>query len=266
MQKPTRFGILENPGRIWLISSIHGEHSRLVAIHDAVSQKYQASDRLVYLGNYLGIGGEISQTIDEMLSFRRYLMARHLQMPQDIQFLRGAQEEMWDRLLQLHFSRSPQSVLEWMLERGLDQTLEAYGSSATEARNFSKQKASDIAHYTVGLRGAMRRMPGHYPFMLALKRAVFTDDERFMFVHAGVDPTATLEEQRDAFWWGHPKFKELSTPFEGCRRVIAGWHPSHIGISLSQYVGFIDGGAGFGGPLLAVCMDSDGSISEAFEA
>ena len=266
MQKPTRFGTIEKARRIWLVGSIHGEHARLVAVHDAIARSFEAGDRLVYLGNYLGMGTEVTKTLDELLSFRRYMMARHWLMPQDLQYLRGAQEEMWDRMLQLHFSRSPQSVLEWMLERGLSQTLEAYGSSAGEARSFAKQKASDIAHYTVGLRGAMRNKAGHYALMLSLKRAVFTDDERYMFVHAGVDPSMAPDEQRDAFWWGHPDFRNMTTPYEGCRRVLAGWHPNHIGISLSPYVGFVDGGAGFGGPLLTACMESDGSISQAYEA
>ena len=266
MQKPQRFGVIERPARVWLVSSIHGEHARLVAIHDAIANEYQRGDRIVYLGNYFGFGDKISETVDELLSFRRYLMARHLQMPQDIQFLRGAQEEMWDRMLQLHFSRSPQSVLEWMLERGLDKTLEAYGSSADEARGYAKQRPSDIAHYTVALRSEMRNRPGHYSLMLALKRAVLTSDERFLFVHAGVDPQMGLEEQKDDFWWGHPEFNQLQTPYEGYNRVIAGWHPNHIGVSLSKYVGYVDGGCGFGGPLLTACMESDGSISQAFEA
>ena len=91
-------------------------------------------------------------------------------------------------------------------------------------------------------------------------------DGRPLRVHAGVDPSMAPDEQRDAFWWGHPDFRNMMTPYEGCRRVIAGWHPNHIGISLSPYVGFVDGGAGFGGPLLTACMESDGSISQAYEA
>ena len=71
MQKPTRFGTIEKARRIWLVGSIHGEHARLVAVHDAIARSFEPGDRLVYLGNYLGIGTEVTKTLDELLSFRR---------------------------------------------------------------------------------------------------------------------------------------------------------------------------------------------------
>jgi len=39
--------VLSGARRIWLVSSIHGDFSRLVAIHDVINSKFEAGDRLV---------------------------------------------------------------------------------------------------------------------------------------------------------------------------------------------------------------------------
>ncbi|MGA0234760.1 MAG: hypothetical protein ACO3NE_04140 [Alphaproteobacteria bacterium] len=266
MSRPNRFEILTGANRIWMVSSIHGDLSRLVAIHDVIDQHFQEGDRLVYLGNFMGYGDQISDVIDEMLALRRHLMGRFLLFPHDIAYLRGAQEEMLERTLQLHFAKSPPSVLAWMLDHGLDGTLRAYGSSGQEAAKFARMSVSEIANYTVSLRSAIRALPGHYSLIMAIKRAAYDSDHKFLFTHAGIDPSLTLERQTDSFWWGHPSFLRMEQPFDGFKRVFAGWHPNHLGISELKHTTFVDAGCGFGGPLLTCCVDRNGDIVEAFEA
>lgn len=266
MSRPNRFEVLSAPRRIWMVSSIHGDLSRLAAIHDVIDQHFEHGDRLVYLGNYFGYGQQILDSMDELVAFRRHLMGRFTLFPHDIAYLRGAQEEMLERVLQLHFAKSPPAVLAWMLEHGLEATLEAYGSSAHEASKFARMTVSEIANYTVGLRGAIRAWPGHYSLIMAMKRAAYDDQRTFLFTHAGVDPNLNLERQTDSFWWGHPSFLRLEERFDGFKRVFAGWHPNHLGISELDHATFVDAGCGFGGPLLACCIDMRGDIVEAFEA
>ena len=266
MSRPNRFEVLSGANRIWMVSSIHGDLSRLVAIHDVINTHFQPGDRMVYLGNFMGFGAQIADVMDEMVAFRRHIMGRFTLFPHDIAYVRGAQEEMLERTLQLHFAKSPPAVLAWMLEHGLEGTLQAYGSSGQEAAKFARMSISEIANYTVGLRGAIRSMPGHYSLIMAIKRAAYDDGQNFLFTHAGVDPNLSLERQTDSFWWGHPSFLRLDLPFEGFKRVFAGWHPNHLGISELDHATFVDAGCGFGGPLLTCCIDMNGDIVEAFEA
>ena len=39
--------------------------------------------------------------------------------PIDIVYLRGQQEEMWHRMLQIQFAPNPKEVLPWMLQQGV---------------------------------------------------------------------------------------------------------------------------------------------------
>lgn len=266
MSRPNRFEVLSGANRIWMVSSIHGDLSRLVAIHDVINTHFQPGDRLVYLGNFMGFGEQTGDVMDEMVAFRRHIMGRFILFPHDIAYLRGAQEEMLERALQLHFAKSPPSVLAWMLDHGLEGTLKAYGSSGQEAAKFARMSVSEIANYTVGLRAAIRSMPGHYSLIMAIKRAAYDDGHNFLFTHAGVDPNLSLDRQTDSFWWGHPSFLRLDRQFEGFKRVFAGWHPNHLGISELDHATFVDAGCGFGGPLLTCCIDMNGDIVEAFEA
>ena len=64
-------------------------------------------DRLVYTGNMIGRGSAVRETMDELLSFRRALIAMPGMLADDVVYLRGAQEEMWQKLLQLQFAPIP---------------------------------------------------------------------------------------------------------------------------------------------------------------
>ena len=266
MSRLDRFETLTAARRFWVVSSVHGDLGRLAAIHDVIEQRFELGDRLVYMGNLLGYGQQVIDVMDEVLAFRRHLMGRFTLFPRDIAYLRGAQEEMLEQMLQLHFAKSPPAVLAWMLEHGLEGTLRGYGSHGREAARFARMSVSEIANYTVGLRSAIRAWPGHYSLIMAMRRAAMDDQRRFLFAHAGINPSLPLDRQTDSFWWGHPNFLRLERPFDGFQRVFVGWHPNHLGISEMDHATFIDAGCGFGGPLLACCINGNGEIIEAFEA
>src|SRR5262249_39954467 len=115
MNRSERFAPLRRAARVWAIAAIHGEAQRLASIHAALSPRFGAGDRLVYLGNYLGRGSDIVATIDELLRFRREIIARPGTFAYDLVYLRGSQEEMWQKLQQLQFAINPREVLDWMM-------------------------------------------------------------------------------------------------------------------------------------------------------
>jgi len=90
MKSDSRFSHMGNPKRVWAVPAVHGALDRLYQVHEKIGARFQPGDRLVYLGNYLG-GGQPIETIDELLGFRRDLLALPGMKADDIVYLRGAQ-------------------------------------------------------------------------------------------------------------------------------------------------------------------------------
>ncbi|MBM3492257.1 MAG: hypothetical protein FJX68_17825 [Alphaproteobacteria bacterium] len=259
------YAVLQRPGRIWAVAAIHGEAALLARLHAALAGVLRRGDRLVYLGNYLGHGRAIIATVDELLRFRRWFLTLSGAEPWDIAYLRGAQEEMWQKLLQIQFATAPAEVLEWMLGQGIGATLAAYGANAELARARVREGPLSLSRWTNELRRVMHQHPGHDELMTALRRYAVTDDRRLLFVHAGIDPAKPLAEQRDNFWWAGAGLGQLSEPFEGFVRVVRGYDRRRRGREAMAHALSVDGGAGFGGPLNAVCLAPDGDIQQWLE-
>ena len=253
-----RFVTIRSGGRIWAVGAIHGEAERLAALHAALEERFQPGDRIVYLGNYLGHGTQVAATLDEMVAFRGALLAVPHMNVCDVAYLRGSQEEMWQKLFRLHLSVEPASVLRWMLDRGVQQTLAAYGWGAAGAEERVSNGAQEIARWLSELRARLEQHPGHHELLASVRQAAFTDDGALLFVNSGLDPSRPLDAQRDAFWWGSDQLATLAPPYAEYRKIIRGFDPSQGGVSLDDYVATVDGGAGFGGTLTAACFDSEG--------
>jgi len=260
------FGRLLRPARIWTVASVHGEAQRLTRLHQRLAARLGKGDRLVYLGNYLGHGDDVAGTLDALLGFRRLFLARRLAFAGDIVLLRGSQEEMWQKLLQLQFAPNPREVLRWMLDHGVGATLAAYGGDVKEAEAAARDGVRGLTRWTTGLRAALDASPGHRQLLMSVKRAAFTEDGALLFVHAGVDPAKPLDLQRDALWWGGADLLEMAAPYAGFRRVIRGYDRRHAGLIEAPYAVSLDAGCGFGGPLLAACFAPDGALIEHLEA
>jgi hypothetical protein len=261
-----KFALLRRCERIWAIASVHGEADRLVALHDQLSKRIHASDRVVYLGNYMGVGSKVRATVDELIEFRRWLLARPRAFASDVVFLRGAQEEMWSKLLQLQFAPNPPDVIRWLLEHGTAATLQAYGGDPAYATQVARAGPVAMTRWTGELRAALAAGPGHQPFLSGLRRAAFTDDQGLLFVHAGIDVSRPLGAQSDSFWWATASFGRITEPYEGFRRVVRGFDAQHAGLVTTPFTTSLDGGCGFGGPLLAACFDRTGQVIETLEA
>jgi hypothetical protein len=261
-----RFALLRRCDRIWAIASIHGEADRLIALHDQLSRRLAPNDRVVYLGNYMGVGPQVRAVLDELIGFRRWVIARPLAFATDVVFLRGAQEEMWSKLLQLQFAPNPGEVLRWLLDHGTAATLTAYGGDPGYAAQVAREGPVAMTRWTGGLRAAVAAAPGHQPFISALRRAAFTDDQGVLFVHAGIDVTRPLGAQSDSFWWAANAFARIAEPYEGFKRIVRGYDTQHAGLVATDHTMSLDHGCGFGGPLIAACVDPTGAVLETLEA
>ncbi len=254
------FACFRRARRVWAVAPVHGERARLAALHRQLAARLDRGDRLVYLGGYLGHGADVAGTLDELLLFRRLFLGRRHAFPGDIAFLRGSQEEMWQKLLQLQFAPNPREVLQWMLDHGVGATLAAYGADPRHGLAAARDGALALTRWTAGLRGALDARPGHRQLLTQVKRAALTEEGGLLFVHAGIDPQKPLQLQGDALWWGGADILEMAAPYGGFRRVVRGHDRRHGGLVERPHAASIDGGSGFGGPLLAACFAPDGTI------
>jgi serine/threonine protein phosphatase 1 len=261
--KFARFGAAR---RVWAVATIGGEASRLERLHDALSDRFQDGDRLVYLGNYLGPAETVGAIVQELLDFRRRVLGRVHGFACDVAFLRGTQEEMWQKLLQLQFAPNPGEVLSWMVRAGIEGPVRAYGGDLRQGFAATRDGPRTITRWTSALRNAMNAAPGHTRLFAALRHAAFTEEGGLLFVHSAIDPSRPLAAQGDAFWWGTGDILDLAEPFEGYRRVVRGFDRKHQGLVERSFAASVDAGAGRGGPLIAACFAADGGLVDRLEA
>lgn len=261
----SKMAVFRHYRRIWAIGAIRGNADKLVEMHRQLVGKFQPGDRLVYLGGFLGTGPENLRTIEEMLSFRRLVIAQPGMFAADVVFLRGQMEEMWHKLLQLQFAPNPKEILPWMLERGMDAVIAAYGGDIERGLAAARDGALTITRWTSTLRQAMQSHQGHWALLSHLHHAAHTEDNKLLFVHAGIDPKRDLQSQGDIFWWGCDGFERLAEePFQTYAKVVRGHHTQDM--QNFPYGLSIDGGCGLGGNLIALCLDAAGEISDHLEA
>lgn len=255
------FGRLVRARRIWAVACVHGEAERLTALHGRIAERFEAGDRLVYLGDFLGYGPDPAGVVDAVLAFRRAVLAQRHAFLGDVVLLRGSQEEMWQKLLELQFASNPREVLGWMVEHGVAATLASYGIDLRPGEAACREGVLAITRWTGLLRGAVAARPGHRQFLTGLRRAAFSGDGALLFVNAGIDPNKPLELQRDVFWWGGRRdILELDQPFAEFSRVVCGYHRRRAGVVETAYATSLDAGAGFGGDLMAACFAPDGTL------
>ena len=70
-----KFGVLRSIERIWAVAAVRGDASKLIAVHQQIADAFQPRDGVVYLGDIIGFGDQVIATIDEILRFRRAVMA-----------------------------------------------------------------------------------------------------------------------------------------------------------------------------------------------
>jgi serine/threonine protein phosphatase 1 len=258
--KSERFATLKRAGRVWAIGAVRGHAQGLTELYDEIGQRIETGDRIVHLGNLLGPGPDAAGVLDALVEFRRDFIAMPGFFAADFVMLRGSQEEMWQKTLQLHFAVNPRDILTWMLARGLEATLQSYGIDPREGLQACGAGATSIARWTAKLRAAMEARGGHRDVMLALRRAAHDDLGRLLFVSAGLDLGRPLAAQGDALWWGSGDFAKIDAPFEGFQRIVRGYAPEKTRNPDGPYTLTLCGETP--GAIVAACVTNRGEIVE----
>lgn len=268
-QHNEKISCLGRPDIIWAVPAIHGDLDQLITLHDRVFTSFQVGDRLVYLGNYTGYGDQSAACIDEILTFRRLLLSLPGMLCDDIVYLRGAQEEMWQKLLELPFAPNPTDTFLWMLGKGLSGTLRSYGLCEHDGMEACRNGVRGLTKWTAKIREHIRMHAGHETFNTALKRAAHSalDGEHpILFVNTGLDTNLPLDQQDDQFWWAGSNFEQIENPYLPFQKVVRGFDPKHKGLHVNCVTATLDDGCGFGGQLVCGGFDNSGQLLKLIEA
>lgn len=282
-KKDYRFAYIQGKNTIWAIPSIHGQIHELFQIHDHIFRHFKLGDTIIYLGNYTGHGSESVSTIDEILAFRRSILTVQGVMPQDIIYLRGAQEEMMQKLMQIQFAPNPRPVIEWMLANGMAATLQSYGVDIHTLRQTAGHGVIALSRWTNYLRSTIRRHPGHEIFTQQYYRAALKNDCQntsiakqdcnaipsdmsALFVSGGIDFSKALSDQGDILWWGKDDFTMRTAPYTPFAKVVRGFDNEHKGLHLNCVTATLDNNCGFDGHLVCAQIQPDNSIRNLYEA
>ena len=202
---------------------MHSSIDSFRSIKEYISSNFKRGDKLIFLGNIIGFRNKSKEIISEVLNLRFYLMSKFYLQNEDIVFLRGAQEEMFSKLLQLQTAPNPHEIIEWIFSHGVDQTLVSYNFDPDEFRNIVSQGTIQINKLTSRLNHKIMSIDGHKEFFSNLKHAAFTDTKKLLFVNRGVDISRPLSAQYDCFWWGYQNFSLINKPYNTFKRIVRGY-------------------------------------------
>jgi len=260
------FKALPGCKKTWAVAAIHGEVGRLRSLHRQLESRFVTGDNLVYLGNYMGHGPRVLETINEILNFRRALLARPNGEQSTLVYLRGCQEEMFQKLLQIQFAPDPEFVLMWMLKHGIAPTLSAYGGFSAEGLAAAKIGNVALSRWTAEIQTQLRAADGHNMLLNQLAWAAYQERGPLLLASAGVDVTRPLSMQGDTFWWGGLTFGDIDTPYGIFKRIVRGFDFAGKGAKVKDYTATLDDRCGFGGDLISACFDPEGGLLDMISA
>lgn len=223
MTEKNKFHEFKNTNKIWAIGSLHSSVTSFQSIKNYIISNFSEGDKLIFLGNVIGFKDKSKEIISEVLSLRFSLMSKFKLDPDDIVFLRGAQEEMFSKLLQLQIAPNPIEIIDWIFSHGVDRTVTSYGFEPDEFRSVASQGAIQINKLTSKLNQQISTISGHKEYFSNLKHAAYSENKEVLFVNRGVDLSRPLSAQNDCFWWGYQNFSLIKKPYNSFKRIVRGY-------------------------------------------
>ena len=157
MDNISNFVELKKSNKIWAIGSIHSNLKSFNSIKKFILNNFEKNDKLIFLGNVIGLGDNSKETLSSVIDLRFNLMSKFKLKPESIVFLRGAQEEMFSKLLQLQLAPNPTEIVEWMFDHGVNKTIKSYGFSENEVKNIASSGTINISKWTSNLNKAITK-------------------------------------------------------------------------------------------------------------
>lgn len=222
------------PGkRLYAIGDIHGCADLLDRLIDLIAEDAGGLDKaqLIFLGDYIDRGPDSKGVLDRLIRLDE-------EQPSAI-FLKGNHEA-----IMLDFLKDPNEMLHW-LDWGGEETLESYGLDDILGRD-GEDLADELA----------QKMPKpHRKFLENLALTHIEGD--YLFVHAGLRPGLSLEEQQeDDLLWIRGRFHKANADERPPYTVVHGHQPLKKPLDAGWRID-VDTGACWSGRLTAVILEND---------
>jgi serine/threonine protein phosphatase 1 len=204
--------------RIFAIGDIHGCFDKLIALMDIIDVDLKR-DILVFIGDYIDRGSQSKEVVDYLIDLSG--------QAEKVVFLKGNHELMLEQYL------DGTNRFGFLANGGLA-TLDSYsdGGSPDETNPIPAT---------------------HLDFFSKL--SIFYETDQYIFVHAGLKPDVSLEEQNE--WdmlWIREEF--IYSDFDFGKRVIFGHTPFQKPLVFENKIG-IDTGAVYGNKLTCVELPAE---------
>ena len=224
---------------IFAIGDIHGCLSQLTTLHKKIltHDKFDVKkDLLIYLGDYIDRGNNTKGVIDQILKLKNNKI-------KTINLMGNHDEFMIDFLF-----NKKNDIKNW-LNFGVDQTFRSYDIETVE---FIKDGFEDDVIDKLRNELLKKMDATHINFFKNLE--VTHSTEKYLFVHAGIDPQKKLSEQtkKDYLWSRSNIF--FHKDFKAEKTIIHGHTPEKEVINYPYRIN-IDTGCYFSGKLTCVCIN-----------
>ena len=242
---------------IYAIGDIHGQKAMLDQALDLIEQDGGKDAQIVFLGDYTDRGPDSKGVLDTLINGR--------DAGRNWTFIKGNHDRSFYRYVTQGIEHDPmvKSGISWINPRlGGMATLASYGviGEPELERRTSETLETLVAYHIDGKRipadavqeQARSAVPQHHlDFLNDLPLTHVTND--FLFVHAGLRPGVPLDQQdvEDLLWIRGPW---LEDDRDHGHLVVHG----HTALDAPQHHGNrvnLDGGAGFGRPLIPAVFD-----------
>lgn len=213
----------------YAIGDVHGCYTELMdllnQIKQDITQNIYHSVKIVFLGDYIDRGPDSKAVIDLLITMKE-------RSPHRIICLRGNHEQMMMDALPYSHLFNHHKMNHWLMNGGV-KTLDSYG-------------------------GMDNITDGHLEFMNSTE--MYYDDGKYLFVHAGIDPAITLEEQTDEeFLWIRDRFLKWEDKYEHDRIVVHGHTPAKDVLVKHNRIN-VDSGCVFGYKLSCAVLEDGKAV------
>ena len=223
---------------LFAIGDIHGCLSQLTSLHKNILNydKFDPkNDLLIYLGDYIDRGKNSKEVIDQIIKLKNNKI-------KTINLMGNHDEFMIDFL----FNKN-NNIKSW-LNFGADSTFRSYGIEIVE---FIKDGFEENIINKLRETALKKIDENHLNFFKNLKTSFST--EKYLFVHAGIDPQKKLTDQtkKDYLWSRSDKF--FDKEFKADKIIVHGHTPVESIVNDPFRIN-IDSGCYFSGKLTSVCL------------
>ena len=224
---------------LFAIGDIHGCLSQLTTLHKKIltHDKFDVkNDLLIYLGDYIDRGNNTKEVINQILKLKNNKI-------KTINLMGNHDEFMIDFLF-----NKKNDIKNW-LNFGVDETFRSYNIEIVE---FIKDGFEDDVIDRLRNELLKKMDATHINFFKNLE--VTHSTEKYLFVHAGIDPQKKLSEQtkKDYLWSRSNVF--FNKDFKAKKIIVHGHTPEKDVIDYPYRIN-IDTGCYFSGKLTCVCLN-----------